>query len=229
MTGFDCYRTYLAFKNHFTKDSFDYFRYGGKTKASVTAFNKRKDRYFFEKMSRQKKDGEIVDYFTAIFSQCDDPQKMWIGEIIESGDKNYADWQKKVQSLGYIFKQEMQSLCEGKEFNTLFDCKSGTHPPVVEEIQELQNSIQDSMMKYNFLNFWQQKEKLEELEELLEKQQLMYVRMKLSDDPNAKDIVKKMQMSLKDMGMPKDMTVEQMFQQMKLTISNVRRALDSRR
>ena len=26
MTGFDCYRTYLAFKNHFTKDSFDYFK-----------------------------------------------------------------------------------------------------------------------------------------------------------------------------------------------------------
>ncbi len=32
MTGFDCYRTYLAFKNHFTKDNFDYFKYGGKTK-----------------------------------------------------------------------------------------------------------------------------------------------------------------------------------------------------
>ena len=99
----------------------------------------------------------------------------------------------------------------------------------LEEIQELQISIQDAMMKYNFLNFWQQKEKLEELEELLEKQQLMYVRMKLSDDPNAKDIVKKMQMSLKDMGMPKSMTVEQMFEQMKLTISNLRRALDNRK
>jgi hypothetical protein len=153
MTGFDCYRTYLAFKNHFTKDSFDYFRYGGKTKASVTAFNKRKDRYFFEKMSRQKKDGEIVDYFTAIFSQCDDPQKMWIGEIIESGDKNYADWQKKVQSLGYIFKQEMQSLCEGKEFNTLFDCKSGTHPPVVKEHLKKNISIEsliilDAVIKF---------------------------------------------------------------------------------
>ena len=153
MTGFDCYRTYLAFKNHFTKDSFDYFRYGGKTKASVTAFNKRKDRYFFEKMSRQKKDGEIVDYFTAIFSQCDDPQKMWIGEIIESGDKNYADWQKKVQSLGYIFKQEMQSLCEGKEFNSLFECKSGTHPPIVKEHLKKNISIEsliilDAVIKF---------------------------------------------------------------------------------
>ena len=150
MTGFDCYRTYLALKNHFTKDS---FRYGGKTKASVTAFNKRKDRYFFEKMSRQKKDGEIVDYFTAIFSQCDDPQKMWIGEIIESGDKNYADWQKKVQSLGYIFKQEMQSLCEDKEFNSLFECKSGTHPPVVKEHLKKNISIEsliilDAVIKF---------------------------------------------------------------------------------
>ena len=153
MTGFDCYRTYLAFKNHFTKDSFDYFKYGGKTKASVTAFNKRKDRYFFEKMSRQKKDGEIVDYFTAIFSQCDDPQKMWIGEIIESGDKNYAEWQKKVQSLGYIFKQEMQSLCEDKEFNSLFECKSGTHPPVVKEHLKKNISIEsliilDAVIKF---------------------------------------------------------------------------------
>ncbi|HCX23246.1 MAG TPA: hypothetical protein DHN29_15105, partial [Cytophagales bacterium] len=59
MTAFDCYKTYLAFKNHFTKDNFDYFKYGGKTRASTASFNKRKDKYFFEKMSRQKKDGEI--------------------------------------------------------------------------------------------------------------------------------------------------------------------------
>ena len=153
MTGFDCYRTYLAFKNHFTKDKFDYFKYGGKTNVSMSTFNKRKDRYFFEKMSRQKKDGEIVDYFTAIFSQCDDPQKMWIGEIIESGDKNYAEWQKKVQSLGYIFKQEMQSLCEGKEFNSLFECKSGTHPPIVKEHLKKNISIEsliilDAVIKF---------------------------------------------------------------------------------
>ena len=36
MTGFDCYRTYLAFKNHFTKDNFDYCKYGGKTNATTT-------------------------------------------------------------------------------------------------------------------------------------------------------------------------------------------------
>ena len=139
MTGFDCYRTYLAFKNHFTKDTFDYFRYGGKTNATTSSFNKRKDKYFFEKMSRQKKDEDIVDYFTAIFSQCDDPQKMWIGEIIESGEDKYNAWKKKIQSLNYLFQQEMTKLCEDREFNLIFDCKNGKHPLIVKE--HLKNNI----------------------------------------------------------------------------------------
>ena len=99
----------------------------------------------------------------------------------------------------------------------------------LQDIEELQRTIQQGMMSYNFMEFWQEEERLEDLEELFEKQQLMYVRMKLSDDPEAKEIVKKMQMSLIDLGMPKGTTVEQMFEQMKITITNLRRALDSRR
>jgi len=133
MTAFDCYKTYLAFKNHFTKDTFDYFKYGGKTNASVASFNKRRDRYFFEKMSRQKKDDEIVDYFTAIFSQCDDPQRMWIGEIIQTGDEKYKTWQKKVQSMSYLFRQEMEQLLDGIDFNSVFECENGRHPTLVKE------------------------------------------------------------------------------------------------
>ena len=97
------------------------------------------------------------------------------------------------------------------------------------DIEELQTIIQKGMMENNFVEFWQEEERLEDLEELFEKQQLMYVRMKLSDDPEAKAIVDKMRMSLKDMGMPQGMTVEQLFDQMKITITNLRRALDTRR
>ena len=60
------------------------------------------------------------------------------------------------------------------------------------DIEELQTIIQKGMMENNFVEFWQEEERLEDLEELFEKQQLMYVRMKLSDDPEAKAIVDKM-------------------------------------
>jgi hypothetical protein len=153
MTAFDCYKTYLAFKNHFTKDTFDYFKYGGKTNASVASFNKRKDRYFFEKMSRQRKDEEIVDYFTAIFSQCDDPQRVWIGEIIQTGDEKYQSWQKRVQSLSYLFKQEMEQLLDGVDFNSVFECENGKHPTIVKEHLKKKVSVEslillDAMVGY---------------------------------------------------------------------------------
>ena len=84
-------------------------------------------------MSRQKKDEDIVDYFTAIFSQCDDPQRMWIGEIIETGEDKYNDWKKKIQSLNYLFKQEMMQICGDRDFNSLFECKNGKHPIIIKE------------------------------------------------------------------------------------------------
>ena len=119
MTPLEVYQTYLAFKNHFTKDNYDYFRYCGKTKASKTSFNKRKDRYFFERMSRKKSDDEIQRFFLANFSQSQDPQRLWIGEIIETGEEKYNDWKKKIQSLNYLFKQEMIQICSDKDFNSL--------------------------------------------------------------------------------------------------------------
>ena len=47
MKPLEVYQSYLAFKNHFTKEKYDYFKYGGRSRASEGAFNKRKDRYFF--------------------------------------------------------------------------------------------------------------------------------------------------------------------------------------
>ena len=70
MTPIDVYKTYLAFKNHFTKVSYNYFKYSGKSRASKEAYNNRKDRYFFERMSRKKSDDEIKEYFLANFIEC---------------------------------------------------------------------------------------------------------------------------------------------------------------
>ena len=91
---------------------------------------KQKLMYFRCKLS---KDEDIVDYFTAIFSQCDDPQRVWIGEIIETGEDKYNDWKKQIQSLNYLFKQEMMQICSDRDFNSLFECKNGKPPIIIKE------------------------------------------------------------------------------------------------
>ena len=126
----DAYRCYLALKNHFTKDHYDYHKYRGKTRATNQAFYKRKDRFWFEKFARQKSDKEVVDFFVSNFVYSTDPGTMWIGEMIKEGEGRYQQWQKKVQSLSYVFKEEVNTLFDGKKVDEVFDCSNG-HPPIL--------------------------------------------------------------------------------------------------
>ncbi len=133
MMPFEAYTSYLSLKNHFTKEKYDYHKYAGKTRATVRAFYNRKDRYFFEKLSRQKKDKEVVDFFVSNFVSCTDPQTLWIGDIIKNGESVYHDWQKRVQSLSYFFKEEVEKLVENRKFDELFEIKDNRHPIILKE------------------------------------------------------------------------------------------------
>jgi len=130
---FDCYKAYLGLKNHFTKDNYDYHRYGGKSRASLNSFYKRRDRFFFEKLSRQKNDDEVIEFFVSNFVTCDDPQSLWIGEIVRNGEKNYTDWKKKLQSLSYNFKEEVTTIFSNKDFDSMFKIEGTKHPPIIKE------------------------------------------------------------------------------------------------
>ena len=130
MMPFDAYRCYLSLKNHFTKDHYDYHKYRGKTRATVQAFYKRKDRFWFEKFARQKNDKEVEEFFVSNFIYSTDPATMWIGEMIKEGEGRYQEWKKKTQSLSYIFKEEVENVFEDQKVDDAFDCSKG-HPPIL--------------------------------------------------------------------------------------------------
>lgn len=124
---FEAYKSYLSLKRHFIDDKYDYHKYCGKSRATVQSFYKRKDRMWFEKVSRQKTDQEVIDFFVANFVSCSDPETLWIGDMIKEGDGRYKNWQKKIQSLSYLFKEESEYLFEENKFEEVFKCSKG-HP-----------------------------------------------------------------------------------------------------
>ena len=130
VTPFETYRTYLSMKSHFTNPKFDFFKYGGKSRATMTSFNKRKDKYWFEKTSRKYSDQQVLDFLLSNFIIADNPQNLWIGEIINSGERNYADWMRRKQSLTYLFKEQSGKLLSENELQTVFDCSKG-HPVIL--------------------------------------------------------------------------------------------------
>ena len=130
---FDAYRCYLSLKNHFTKEHYDYHKYGGKTRATHQAFYKRKDRFWFEKFARQKTDKEVEEFFVSNFVSSTDPGTMWIGDMIKNGEARYVDWKKKVESLSYNFKEETSSLFADGNFDAMFYVDGSRHPDILKE------------------------------------------------------------------------------------------------
>ena len=106
-------------KSHFTNSKYDFFKYGGKSRATITSFNKRKDKYWFEKTSRKYSDQEVLNFLLANFINATNPQNLWIGEIINSGERTYAEWMKRKQSLTYLFKEQLNELLSAVSYTHL--------------------------------------------------------------------------------------------------------------
>jgi len=122
MSAFDVYSIYLAVKAHFTSKKYDYFRYGGRTRTSEEKFNKRNDRYFFEKLSKKFTKEEVEQYFVSNFLVN---SNFYIKDM---DDKNFLEWKKRSQSISYLFVQDLENvLVLSSDLNQALQCRSGQH------------------------------------------------------------------------------------------------------
>jgi hypothetical protein len=140
ITGYEAFGLYQAIKLHFSTDSYDYHKYGGKSKISVDAFENRKDKYFFYKLSRrlQNKD-ELVNYLVANFVVDD---KCWVGTLLEeSALNNYRQRQKILQSLSYAFESDCDKIfADVDNPNQVIKVVDGDYPILLK--MALRNEIQ---------------------------------------------------------------------------------------
>jgi hypothetical protein len=132
MTPFGAYRCYLAMKSHFTTDSYDIVKYRGRVSAKLEAFEKRKDKYRFEKLARTTPDKEIVEMFVANFSSKPD----YSGLFDDQSETRYKKWTAYQQALSYNFGNEVKVLLEdakssGLCYNDVFFSSEHQHPPVL--------------------------------------------------------------------------------------------------
>ena len=154
--GFDVYKTYLAVKLHFASDTYDYYKYGGKVNAKLETFTKRKDRYFFHKLSTKYAETDILDFFVANFLA---DSKRWIGNLLANDGKGvYLDYKKRKESFIYHFKQECGTIVSdfsnrGLSFDDGFLCPNGQHPRILRLLIQKKISYQTAVVLNHFLNF----------------------------------------------------------------------------
>jgi hypothetical protein len=152
MAPFQVFCEYLALKSHFSNPKYDYFKYNKKVRATVTSFNRRKDKYFFERTSRKLSDKEIVDFLVSNFVSADNPQNLWIGAIINSGERTYQEWMRRQQSLTYLFKEQSNELLSETKLEDVFNCSKG-HPIILKKFLSGQLSLETLVIYEKIFGF----------------------------------------------------------------------------
>ena len=157
MNGFEVYKIYLAIKLHFTSKgrSYDFHKHLGRTTARLETFTKRRDRYFFHKLSKSYNNNTIVDYFVSNFVTN---TNLWVGDIIgKTGDDNYKVWSKKIEALHYYYEQDIDYILEQDyKFDDLFKSVNGQHPPILKMFLSKKINFETVLILDEILSFTKQ-------------------------------------------------------------------------
>ena len=146
MEPVDVYLMYCAMKAHFGKNDYDFITYNGKSRVSRNSFYKRKDRYFFVKLSRKYKESDdIKNYLVSNFIV---EQR---GYVANFNDRNYETWKDKRNNFYNIFTEEIRPFVNN--FNPIFEAKKNEHPLLLKEYLGKRVSIETLIVLEELVDF----------------------------------------------------------------------------
>ena len=120
------YYSYVALSAHFG-GTYDYFKYQGKSRATLHSYKKCKYKHYFPKFANRLGPDDFVSYCVSNLKKG----KKWIGDFT---DNNYLEHQRYQQSFAYHYKSELQNLLgRVDEFEGLFKCDGNNHPIIIKE------------------------------------------------------------------------------------------------
>jgi hypothetical protein len=155
MTGYEAFCIYNALKLHFTQKSYDFFKYNGKSKISVDAFEVRKDKYHFYKLSRKFDDAEEYKTFLISNFLTNSSKKSWIGSFMD--DQAFDEFKKRkkiLQSLTYRFTEDCKLLFSDDKNPNDYLKTTGDYPELLVKTLQKDINLETLIILNGLLNFF---------------------------------------------------------------------------
>lgn len=126
-SGYGSYMIFLALRTHFHSDKYDFFEMHGRVRATKMSYENRKDKWFFEKLSKMYNAQELRDFYVANF--LDD--RHYVTDMLnEAAHSSYFDYTRRQQSLTYNFRQDLDTIFD-QRLDNLFNVSTGSYPQLV--------------------------------------------------------------------------------------------------
>jgi len=151
LNGYDLYCVYQAIKLHFTSENYNFFHYDGKTKVSVEAFQKRRDKFLFHRLARKYRDDEMVPFLVANFVYSDGN---WTKSLLEEeAEETYRNWKRTTDSMSKIYQEDLQKIATKETFNDLFKVEDGQFPKLLVAFLQKDVTIETMVILNNIFDF----------------------------------------------------------------------------
>ena len=152
MNGFDLYCTYQAVKLHFSSESYNFFQYDGKTRVSIDAFQKRRDKFLFHRLARKYRDNEMVPFLVANFVHSDDKFTKTLLE--EESEEVFRNWKKITDSMSKVYQEDLIRICpDATQFNDLFKVTDGQFPKLLNLYMQKEVTVETMVILNNLFNY----------------------------------------------------------------------------
>ena len=96
----------------------------------------------------------------------------------------------------------------------------------MKEIARLQEAVYSKVFSFAHMGKQEKLKHVEMLEELMKKQQVLYARLSLSDDPQAKIMKENIMQSAKELVFPPTVDLNYMFTNITNVVANMRKSID---
>ena len=150
MSGYQACVLYRALKLHFTTD-YDFNKYKGKVKYTKAQFDKNKHKFVYEKLAKKYSDEELKKFFVANFLQND---TVWVQDLLShEAYENYVEFNKKQQSLTYVFENDLLNIFNDENHEKLFKSNSNDFPLLLTKLLRDEVSAETVIIMNEFLHF----------------------------------------------------------------------------
>lgn len=152
MTGYEAFCLYNALKMHFTTDSYDYFKYNGKTRVSIDAFENRKDKYYFYKLSRRNTKEDYIEFLVSNFIH---DENVWVGTLLtEEALTIHRERMKIIQSLSYTINDDLSKMLEQAANPNELLVVNDTYPKLLKMVLYKEIKLETVCILNSLMNFF---------------------------------------------------------------------------
>lgn len=115
ISPFETYKLFMAIKLHMTTDRYDVFESNGRVSGTRATFEKRNDRFLFEKIGRKfNQPRELIEYFVSNFAYGN-------SSVIYSGESDdyFEVWKLRKESRTHLFRTQLEQIKQHLEINKM--------------------------------------------------------------------------------------------------------------